>query len=107
MKNKDDSLKVIQKEAFRNRAALKSSRICGCYFCLRMFPYKKIKDWADKGQTAICPYCQVDAVLYDKGTRILTSQLLKQMHHMAFAYLSPKDGSLEILNRQKIRLSRL
>ena len=106
MKNK--TLKAIQNESFSNRIELKSSRICGCYFCLRMFPYKKIRQWIDKGQTAICPYCQIDAVLCDKDTRRLTSKLLSQIHHMAFAYLyRSKDGSLDLLNRQKIRPSRL
>ena len=46
-----------------NREKLKNAQVCGCFYCLRIFDAKEIiwEDGAD--QTAMCPYCGIDAVL--------------------------------------------
>ena len=37
---------------------------CSCFYCGKRFNPKEIKEWTDKGQTAICPHCGIDAVGY-------------------------------------------
>lgn len=34
----------------------------GCYYCLETFNESEIEDYVDNGNTALCPYCMVDAV---------------------------------------------
>ncbi len=47
----------------KNREALPASRLCGCFHCLRVFLPGEIRDWTDSDETAICPYCGIEAVL--------------------------------------------
>jgi hypothetical protein len=46
-----------------NRAAIERSLVVSCMFCEEIYPSGHIKRWTDDGRTAICPYCEVDAVL--------------------------------------------
>lgn len=50
------------KRSFRNRAAVETSE-CGCYFCTRTFHGSAVAEWTDGGETALCPFCGIDAVL--------------------------------------------
>lgn len=46
-----------------HKDAVTNSKICGCFCCCRTFNPKDIREWIDKGTTAICPKCGVDSVL--------------------------------------------
>jgi len=43
--------------------AVKSSKLCGCFFCVSTFDPEFIEEWIDAGQTALCPQCGIDSVL--------------------------------------------
>lgn len=52
--------------SINNRKTLEEAGICGCYHCGEIFPYpKEIPEecFTDNGQTLICPYCGIDAVI--------------------------------------------
>ena len=49
--------------SMKNKVNVGNSAQCGCYHCLKVFDSKEISDWTDNNQTALCPYCAVDAVL--------------------------------------------
>ena len=51
--------------AFRNKTKLSESEKAGCYNCCAVFPTNEITEWTDDNETAICPKCNVDAVLAD------------------------------------------
>jgi NAD-dependent SIR2 family protein deacetylase len=36
---------------------------CGCFCCLQAFEPAEVIDWIDDGETPVCPYCGVAAVL--------------------------------------------
>src|ERR1700745_2827266 len=36
-----------------NRSTLKRSDLCGCFYCLDVFPPNEIQDWTDDGDTAL------------------------------------------------------
>lgn len=57
------SLTKIHSKSRRNRSSLARSAICGCFYCLNEYPFQRISEWTDDGETAICPCCGVDAVL--------------------------------------------
>ena len=40
-----------------NKKYLENVDKCGCFYCLKIFNLKKIKEWCDNWKNAICPYC--------------------------------------------------
>lgn len=67
--------------SFENEQAVRSSRMCGCFYCRKIFAGDSIIEWADdrKARTALCPYCGVDAVLPDSKV-MLSDELLTRMY---------------------------
>lgn len=51
---------------------------CGCFHCLNIFNSSEIKEWTDDNDTAICPYCQTDAVLSETDGIIIDKELLEK-----------------------------
>ena len=80
-------LKKLRDKSRRNRSALAESRICGCFHCLNEYPFAQITEWIDDGNTAICPFCGIDAVLGFE-TPTTDAQLLSKLHERWFG--SPK-----------------
>lgn len=66
-------------------AQLKQDRLCGCFYCLRIYDPAEIEEWIiddnpiDKDGTAICPYCGVDSVIGESSGYPLTNEFLKKM----------------------------
>ena len=58
-----------------NRIAIENSSVCGCYFCITIFPASTVIDWADKGVTGLYPHCGVDAVLPEENNISTLSEL--------------------------------
>jgi len=55
------------------------SKLCGCFYCLRIFPLPRSKSWVDDRQTALCPYCGIDSGLgFASGVEV-TEDFLSQM----------------------------
>jgi hypothetical protein len=48
-----------------HRETIEASTMCGCFYCLAVFPPKAITSWIDGGRTARCPQCGTDAALGD------------------------------------------
>ena len=67
-----------------NREQVKSSRQCGCFFCLATFPPAEIYDWTDGTITAICPYCKIDSVLPGAAGFPLSPEFLGAMQGRYF-----------------------
>ena len=79
---------------------------CGCYYCIRIFPTSEIVEWCDEpifdvdisqmiddypdpigfhhDVTAICPHCEVDAVISESCGAPLTIEFLTQMNEIKF-----------------------
>ncbi|WP_337867994.1 cytoplasmic protein [Meiothermus sp.] len=70
--------------ASRHRAEILQSEQCGCFYCLRIFPPSEIEEWIDEGQTALCPYCGIDAVLGSASGAQITEDFLGQMRERYF-----------------------
>lgn len=71
--------------ARNNRAELAASSKCGCFFCRAIFDPKIIAEFADNGQTAICPNCGVDSLIGDKAGYELNNEFLIAMFRRWFA----------------------
>jgi len=72
------------KAAFRNRSTVVAADHCGCYSCLAEFSPDEIKEWTDDSDTALCPYCSVDAVLADGPNCIISKEFLERLHAFWF-----------------------
>jgi hypothetical protein len=75
-------------KTFRQRNALEESSICGCCYCRAIFPPCDIKEWCDRGKTAMCPVCSIDCVIGDSSGYPITKDFLDAMHEYWF---KPKD----------------
>ena len=43
---------------------MRASDTLGCYYCCRVFSGNtEITEWADGGETPICPFCGIDSVV--------------------------------------------
>ena len=76
-------LGALHKRSFKNKDDIAASTMCGCFFCLKIYETSQIKDWADADLTALCPHCDIDAVLWDSVTP-LSKELLVQMNEQYF-----------------------
>lgn len=56
-------LEATHKLSMHNRSAIGDAERCSCFFCIRTFPSSDVTEWTDNGTTALCPNCEVDAVL--------------------------------------------
>ena len=69
-----------------NMNQLKNDKICGCFYCLKVFSPQEIENWliadndADKFGTALCPYCGIDTILGESSGYPITEEFLKKMN---------------------------
>lgn len=78
------NLAAAHKHCIRHRAEIEASQVCGCFYCLSMFPPAEIVEWIDDGQTALCPKCPVDSVLGSASGFPITREFLELMHERWF-----------------------
>ncbi len=80
---KDDII-AAHKHCSIHRAELVKSTVCGCFYCMSIFPPSDIVEWIDDDLTAICPMCPVDAVIGSASGYPITKEFLQQMHDRWF-----------------------
>ena len=80
-----DAHVFAHKRSMMHRTEIQNSDICGCFYCLSIFPPTEITEWIDDGQTAICPYCPVDSVIGSASGYPITTEFLKLMHDRWFS----------------------
>ena len=77
---------VAHGHSSNNRKELESSKLCGCFYCLHIFPPTEIEEWVDTGDTtALCPSCGIDSVLGDASRSQITKEFLSRMHKYWFS----------------------
>lgn len=84
LEKKDDMLKDAHLLTSCNRSEIEASEECGCICCQRIFPAEEVVDFADGGETAICPYCDCDALIGSGSGLELTKELLSELNKKYF-----------------------
>lgn len=81
-----DNVRIIKAHncSWKNREQLSKVKRCGCFYCLKIFEPKEIDEWVDDNQTALCPYCGIDSVIYDNKVYPVTKELLEEMKSFWF-----------------------
>lgn len=73
-----------------NETMLKSSQLCGCFYCLKIFEPSEIVDWIGdrddpENRTARCPYCGIDSVVSDNCGYPVSEKFLGEMYEYWFS----------------------
>jgi hypothetical protein len=63
-----------------HRETLRESDVCGCFYCLEVFPSSEIEDWTDDDDTALCPKCGIDSVIGSVSGYPIERSFLQKMH---------------------------
>ena len=89
------NLKAAHASSFNSYARIMNeAKICGCFYCGRIFSKKKIEEWADDGNgTPICPYCGIDSVLDDASGFPITRSFLNKMCKKYFGEKLPETNN--------------
>jgi len=64
------SLEKLHKLSFKNRKILKRHDKVSCFYCLNTNHVISIKEFADTGQTALCPDCGIDSLVPERELKI-------------------------------------
>lgn len=72
------------KHTLHNREETDHSDTCYCICCKVQFPSFEITEHTDKGDTAICPYCNCDAVIGNASGIKMTDELLEKLNEIYF-----------------------
>ena len=68
-----------------NYDSIRASKMCGCFYCGKIFPAEEVLDWYDdKTKTATCPYCTIDSVIGDQTGYPITKEFLQRMKEYWF-----------------------
>lgn len=83
-KRKNKKAFDVAEQTLYNEKSIKQSKICGCYYCRKLFSPSDIKDWISdigKEKTALCPNCSMDNVIGDGSGFSVTEDLLDEMYN--------------------------
>ena len=81
----DAKLRLAGKHSCKHREEIEKSSVIVCYYCQTFLKLAEIKEWVDKDQTAVCPYCGIDTVLGNaSGMFLLTTEFVKDLNYRWF-----------------------
>ena len=93
MTDKEDII-AAHKYCANHRESILNSELCGCFYCISVFPPSEIEDWTDAradetqinetGDTALCPRCGIDSVLGSASGYPITLGFLTRMREYWF-----------------------
>lgn len=77
-----DDLEKAHLHASNNEIEIVKSDKCACFFCRQVYSARKIQDWIndERGISAICPECGIDAVVGDASGISLEKPILKALN---------------------------
>lgn len=71
-----------------HRDELLSSELCGCFYCLSVYPPANIREFIDEvdgvGVTALCPRCGIDSVIGSASGFPVDVEFLRAMRNRWF-----------------------
>ncbi len=78
-----EQLKAAHKHCSRNRDAIQTSALCGCFYCCQTFPATEVKEYTYP-EDALCPKCGIDSVLADSSGTPISEPFLNAMYQLWF-----------------------
>lgn len=79
---------IAHKHSSNHREAIERSGMCGCFYCMSVFPSSDITEWIDEidgvETTALCPSCNIDSVIGSASGHPITNDFLNTMNQHWF-----------------------
>jgi hypothetical protein len=90
----EDSLIEAHKFSSNHKSAILKDKKCGCFFCMKIFSPEEITNWIEDkiDDTALCPYCNIDAVIGESSGFPITNEFLSEMNKYFFNLGRSIDG---------------
>ena len=63
-----------------NYDAIKKSKLCGCYDCMRTFNAEEVTEWDVEDDSAVCPYCGQSSVIGDSQGYAISEEFMLQLN---------------------------
>lgn len=86
--NETERLNYAHMFSIYNGNSVKKSDKCGCFYCCKVFPASEVDETTiepgDNPDTALCPYCMIDSVLFDSDWNDLSPEFLCKMYEYFF-----------------------
>lgn len=86
MKLTKEESNLYHSHTLRNRREIDQSEYCHCISCCKSYPSPIVVDFIkeDDGETALCPYCGVDAVIGDGCGLKINGEILQALRKIWF-----------------------
>ena len=81
---KEAQLKKLHAYSSHNKDLVAASEKCYCFHCKAVVSTFLIKDFADNGQTAICPKCGIDAMIPDSVEENIDTEIITELNEYWF-----------------------
>ena len=81
---KETQLERLHAYSVNNRRLIDVSNRCYCFYCKQSMYRGEIERYIDNGQTAICPRCQIDAIIPDSIEEAVDENIIAEMHEYWF-----------------------
>lgn len=81
---KEAQLKKLHTYSVHNRSRIEIANNCYCFGCNAILDNRKIKEYTDNGQTAICPKCGNASIIPDSIEESLDEKIMAEMHEYWF-----------------------
>lgn len=80
--HREQEASLLHRHTHGNRAELEASESCGCLACERIYFPSEIERWMmdSAGESAVCPYCGIDAVVGSASGIPITPGVLARAH---------------------------
>ena len=81
---KESQFKKLHAYSSYNKDLIKTADKCYCFYCKSIIAKDDIKNYADNGQTALCPKCEIDAIIPDSIEDTVDQQIISEMNEYWF-----------------------
>ncbi|MBZ0186038.1 MAG: hypothetical protein K8F91_07250 [Candidatus Obscuribacterales bacterium] len=79
-----EELQRAHQHSSNHRSSIESGNLCGCFHCVCTFRPAEITKWTDGENTALCPYCGIDAVVSSHDVQDISTDFLNAMREYWF-----------------------
>lgn len=91
LERKEDWMRDAHMHTSYNRSEIEHSKSCCCISCQTFFNPTEVDYYIDNGQTGMCPYCGIDALIADaSGMKITDSMLIDLYMHYFHVACKPQ-----------------
>ena len=86
-KYRQSDLIKVHNYSYDNHEDIARSELCGCFACEKIFFPYEVRDYVlgdDESVSALCPYCEEQAVISDASGYSINKELLEAMRKFYF-----------------------